>query len=162
MDFNLNEDQIAFADSAKALFADFCAPEQQAAYEATDAGYMQNLWQQCVDNGLTAIILPEAAGGLEQGMTELMAVLVEQGRALAQVPLAQQQLAASAIAQFANAATQAATEGKMLTLGVDAVSLKLAGDKATGVAGAVPFADSADAALLLAQDGAQTRVVLVD
>ena len=92
MDFNLNEDQIAFADSAKALFADFCAPEQQAAYEATDAGYMQNLWQQCVDNGLTAIILPEAAGGLEQGMTELMAVLVEQGRALAQVPLAQQQL----------------------------------------------------------------------
>lgn len=162
MDFNLNEDQIAFADSAKALFADFCSPEQQVAYEAADAGYMQALWQQCVDNGLTAIILPEAAGGLEQGMTELMAVLVEQGRALAQVPLAQQQLAASVIAQFGGAAALAAIENKMLTLGVDAVSLKLAGDKATGVAGAVPFADSADAALLLAQDGEQTRVVLVD
>ena len=162
MDFNLNEDQIAFADSAKALFADFCSPEQQVAYEAADAGYMQALWQQCVDNGLTAIILPEAAGGLEQGMTELMAVLVEQGRALAQVPLAQQQLAAQAVALFGSAAAQAAIEGKLLTLGVDAVNLQLAGDKASGIVGAVPFADSADAALLLAQEAGQTRVVLVD
>ena len=162
MDFKLNEDQIAFADSAKALFADFCAPEQQVAYEAGQAGYMQALWQQCVDNGLTAITLPEAAGGLEQGMTELMAVLVEQGRALAQVPLAQQQLAAQALGLFGNAAAQTAVEGKLLTLGVDAISLKLAGDKATGVAGGVAFADSADAALLLADDAGQTRVVLVD
>lgn len=162
MDFNLNEDQIAFADSAKALFADFCTPEQQAAYEAGETGYMQELWQQCVDNGLSTIILPEAAGGLEQGMTELMVVLIEQGRALAQVPLAQQQLAASVVAKFGNAAAQATVEGKLLALGVDAVSLQLAGDKATGIAGAVPFADSADAALLLAQEGGQTRVVLVD
>ena len=87
MDFKLSEDQIAFADSAKALFTDFCSPEQQVAYEAADAGYMQDLWQQCVDNGLSTIILPEAAGGLEQGMTELMAVVIEQGRALAQVLL---------------------------------------------------------------------------
>ena len=75
MDFNLNEDQLAFADSAKALFADFCTPEQQVAYEAGSAGYMADLWQQCVDNGLSAIVLGEAAGGLEQGMTELMAVV---------------------------------------------------------------------------------------
>ena len=100
MDFNLNEDQLAFADSAKALFADFCTPEQQVAYEAGSAGYMADLWQQCVDNGLSAIVLGEAAGGLEQGMTELMAVVIEQGRALAQVPLWQGQLALQAAAAF--------------------------------------------------------------
>ena len=56
MDFLLNEDQLAFADSAKAVFADFCSPDQQVAYEAGSAGMMTELWQQCVANGLNGIV----------------------------------------------------------------------------------------------------------
>ena len=163
MDFNLNEDQLAFADSAKALFADFCTPEQQVAYEAGSAGYMADLWQQCVDNGLSAIVLGEAAGGLEQGMTELMAVVVEQGRALAQVPLWQGQLAAQAATQF----------GASVELGADAlVALALqAGVQGTdnhgglvlnGYAGGIAFADSASYALVAATVAGQKRLALVD
>lgn len=163
MDFKLNEDQLAFADSAKALFADFCAPEQQVAYEAGEAGYMGELWQQCVDNGLSAIVLHEAAGGLEQGMTELMAVVVEQGRALAQVPLWQGQLALQAASQF----------GVSTELGADAIiALALqAGVQGreengalvlSGSVGGVAFADSASHALVAADVAGQKRLVLLD
>jgi alkylation response protein AidB-like acyl-CoA dehydrogenase len=163
MDFKLNEDQLAFADSAKALFADFCVPEQQVAYEAGTAGYMQNLWQQCVDNGLSSIILGEAAGGLEQGMTELMAVVIEQGRALAQVPLWQGQLAQQAAAQF----------GASVDLGADAIialalQAGVRGSEAAGslvlngCAGGIAFADSASHALVAADVAGQTRLALVD
>ncbi len=163
MDFKLNEDQIAFADSAKALFADFCSPEQQVAYEESSAGYMAQLWQQCVDNGLSAIVLSEEAGGLEQGMTELMAVVIEQGRALAQVPLWQGQLALQAAAQFgvntdlgADALIALALQsGVQGTASADGLSL-------SGYAGGVTFGDSASHALVAAQVAGQTRLALLD
>ncbi|MFI0546553.1 MAG: acyl-CoA dehydrogenase family protein [Brachymonas sp.] len=163
MDFKLNEDQLAFADSAKALFADFCAPEQQVAYEAGEAGYMQALWQQCMDNGLSAIVLNEAAGGLEQGMTELMAVVIEQGRALAQVPLWQGQLALQAAAAFGAQADLGAEAIIALALQAGVRGSEAAGGLVlSGNIGGVAFADSASHALLAADVAGQTRLALVD
>lgn len=101
MDFKLSEDQRAFADMAQGLFADFCGDDQLRAHDLSGAPYMRELWQQCVAAGLHCIVLPEARGGLGLGMTELMAVLEQQGRALALLPLWEQQLAAAALAQFA-------------------------------------------------------------
>lgn len=163
MDFKLNEDQIAFADSAKAVFSDFCSPEQQVAYETSAAGYMDELWQQCVANGLSAIILSEDQGGLEQGITELMAVLIEQGAALAQVPLWQGQLAISAAAQF----------GVTSDLGADAVvavaleagvcaSTQGTGVVLNGSLGGVPYADSASHVLLAFEQAGVKRLALLD
>jgi hypothetical protein len=94
MDFHLNDDQQAFADSARSLFTDYCSDDALRAHDAGAAPYMQALWAQCVATGLHSIVVDEAAGGLGQGMTELMAVLEPQGRALALVPLAEHQLAA--------------------------------------------------------------------
>lgn len=103
MNFDLTEDQRAFAQSAQSIFADYCGDEQLRAHDLEGAPYMQALWQQCIAGGLHAITVPETAGGLGLGMTELMAVLEQQGRALALVPLWEHQLGQTAIAAFAPA-----------------------------------------------------------
>ena len=104
MDFSLNEDQQAFADSAQALFADYCSDEALRLHDAGTAPYMSDLWAQCMANGLHSILISESAGGLGLGMTELGAVLEQQGRALALVPLAEHQLVASTLERYADAA----------------------------------------------------------
>ena len=48
MNFQLSEDQRAFADTAQALFADYCSDEQLRAFDASGTPFMQDLWQQCV------------------------------------------------------------------------------------------------------------------
>ena len=48
MNFQLSEDQRAFADMASGLFADFCSDEQLRAHDVSGAPFMQDLWQQCV------------------------------------------------------------------------------------------------------------------
>ena len=52
MDFNYTEDQQAFADSARALFADACSDEALRAHDAGDEPFMQALWRQCIATGL--------------------------------------------------------------------------------------------------------------
>ena len=89
---------------------------------------MQPLWQQCVAAGLHGIVVPEAAGGLGLGATELMAVLEQQGRALAQVPLWQQQVAVAALARFGGdgqsigAVIEAAMQGELLALSLQSLT----------------------------------------
>ena len=83
MNFNLSEDQTAFAEMASGLFADFCSDDQLRAHDESGAPFMRELWQQAVAAGLHMVIVAEADGGLGLGMTELMAVLEQQGRALA-------------------------------------------------------------------------------
>ena len=80
MDFQLTEDQRAFADTAQSLFADFCNDDQLRSHDTSGAPFMQPLWQQCVAAGLHSITIPEAHGGLGLGMTELFAVLEQKAR----------------------------------------------------------------------------------
>jgi alkylation response protein AidB-like acyl-CoA dehydrogenase len=108
MDFRLDDDQRAFADMAQGLFADFCGDDQLRAHDLSTEPFMQPLWRECVKAGLHGMLIPEADGGLGLGLTELVAVLEQQGRALAQVPLWETQLAAAALAGFAPGAVHAA------------------------------------------------------
>ena len=176
MDFNLNADQQAFADSARALFADFCSDEQLRAHDSGSEPFMRALWPQCIANGLHGVLIGEAQGGLGLGMTELLAVLQEQGRALALVPLWEHQLAAASVQRFAPALADAvaeAAEGRtLLTLSLDALSaargasLRATPAGATwridGVAPAVPLGAQAQEALLPVQVGGALRLVLLD
>ena len=176
MDFNLNADQQAFADSARALFADFCSDEQLRAHDSGSEPFMRELWSQCIANGLHGVLIGEAQGGLGLGMTELLAVLQEQGRALALVPLWEHQLAAASVQRFAPALADAvaeAAEGRtLLTLSLDALSaargasLRATPAGATwridGVAPAVPLGAQAQEALLPVQVGGALRLVLLD
>lgn len=177
MNFDLTEDQRAFADMAQGLFADFCGDDQLRAHDASTAPYMKDLWQQCVASGLHTMLVPEEQGGLGLGMTELMAVLVQQGVALAQVPLWEPQLAVAALAKFAPAALAPVLDGILggeapVALSMEAVTqsrgsslrLERAGGawRLVGVAGAVPFGAQAHHALLGAQAPDGVRLVWVD
>lgn len=177
MNFQLSEDQHAFAEMASGLFADYCSDDQLRAHDASVAPFMQDLWQQCVAAGLNTIMVPEAQGGLGLGMTELMAVLEQQGRALALVPLWEPQLTLAALAKFAPAAL-AQVQGDALS-GEAPVALSLqslsqsrgpslqlvrTGDgwTLTGQASAVALGAQANQALLAADAQGEMRLVLVD
>jgi alkylation response protein AidB-like acyl-CoA dehydrogenase len=172
MDFQFSEDQRAFADMAQGLFADFCSDEQLRKHDVSSAPFMHDLWQQCVAAGLHTMILSETDGGLGLGMTELLAVLEQQGRALALVPLWEQQVAAAALARFApQASTDAlaqALAGQPLALSLAALSasrgaaLQVRGGQLHGLAPAVALAGQAPFALLAADDAGSLRLALVD
>lgn len=172
MDFQLSEDQRAFADMAQSLFADYCTDEKLREHDTSGQPYMQDLWQQCVAAGLHSILVPESAGGLGLGVTELLAVLEQQGRALAQVPLWQQQVVAAALAQFgegADAVVQSAMEGELIALSLECVvasrgpGLKLQGNALTGKLNAVALGAQAPVALVAAQtDSGALKLVLVN
>ncbi len=102
MDFSLNDDQNAIADMATALFSDSCSDEALLAFDESGKTTMDSLWKSCIETGLNALYLPEKLGGSELGFTELMLVLEAQGKALGQVPLWRNQVAAAAIATFAD------------------------------------------------------------
>lgn len=171
MDFQLNEDQRAFADMAQSLFADYCTDDRLREHDSSGRPYMQELWQQCVAAGLHGIVVPESAGGLGLGSTELMAVLEQQGRALAQVPLWQQQVAAAALARFGegvDAVVRSAMEGELIALSLESTvasrgpGLQLQGDVLNGRLNAVALGGQANVALVAAAADGGFKLALVN
>lgn len=177
MDFNLTDDQRAFADSAQALFADYCADDALREFDLSGKPYMQSLWTQCVEAGLHTILVPEDGGGLGLGLTDLMPVLEQQGRALALVPLWETQLGAALIARFGSAALREQIVAPLVE-GASLLAVSIAGAAASrgpalqlkrddegwsldGFAAAVPLAEQSRWVLLPARhDGAPRLVVL--
>lgn len=95
MDFTFTEDQLLFRDSVKDfLQAKVTADSLRTTWD-TESGRSPELWQQLVDMGLTAMLVPEAYGGL--GMTELDFVLLAQecGRVALAEPLVEMALVAT-------------------------------------------------------------------
>jgi alkylation response protein AidB-like acyl-CoA dehydrogenase len=177
MDFSLTEDQRAFADTAAALFGDHCTDDALRAHDVGDAPFMQAAWGSAVQAGLHGVIVPEEAGGLGLGMTDLMPVLQAQGRALALVPLWEHALATAVLARFGGAAQEAlasqaaagdallmlcladvnASRGLGLTLQAQAGGWRL-----QGRIGAVPLAAQATRVLLPADTDDGVRWAVVD
>ena len=127
MDFNLTEEQSAIADMANSLFTDTCTDEFLRDYDDAGQGTMSDLWEACIETGLQGVIIPEATGGIDLGMTELSLVLQAQGGALGQVPLWRHQVTATAIAKFghsdlASTAQAAAAGTNLLTLAFNLVN----------------------------------------
>ena len=177
MDFEFTEDQSAIADMAGSVFADYCTDDRLRQFDTSEQPYMQPLWQLCVETGLQALAIPEALGGSGLGMTELMQVLLAQGRALGQVPLWRHQLTAATLAQFADPALQswaveAAAGRALLTLdlsGLDnAQGMQLharptdGGWRIDGRVGALALAEQSQAALLLVSVEGQARLALIE
>ncbi len=146
MDFRLSDDQQAFAETAAALFREHGSDDALHAHDVSGAPYMQALWPACIEMGLHGIVVPEAAGGLGLGMTELLGVLVAQGSALALVPLWEHQLAAATVARFGDADFEA----RQLPAAMDGSALWTA-----SLAG---LADPHGASLRLSRDASGWRV----
>ena len=126
MNFNLTEEQLAIADMATSLFRDTCTDQYLRDYDDAGQGTMSDLWTSAIETGLHSVIIPEANGGIDLGMTELSLVLQAQAGSLAQVPLWRHQVAATAIAKFAGSDSAplvlAAAEGRsLLTLAFNLV-----------------------------------------
>lgn len=177
MDFKLTEEQSAIADMANSLFTDTCTDDFFRAYDESGQGTMSELWQACIDTGLQGVVIPESAGGIDLGMTELSLVLQAQGGALAQVPLWRHQLVAAALVKFGNSEqqllAQAAAQGtNLLTLAYNLVnnsndaqvSVEQTNDglKVNGLIQATAVAGLADYLLLPLTVANEVRWALVD
>ena len=76
MDFTFSEDQLLFCDNVKNFLHNEVTADSIRASWDTDTGRSDALWQQLVELGVTAMLVPEQFGGL--GMSELDFVLLAQ------------------------------------------------------------------------------------
>lgn len=68
MDFTFSEEQLAFRDSIKRYLMNEFSPELIRELWGTESGRFPQMWRALAEQGLTAISVPEANGGL--GLTE--------------------------------------------------------------------------------------------
>jgi alkylation response protein AidB-like acyl-CoA dehydrogenase len=93
MDFELTDDQVALQEGVRAFLDGRFSLDDVRAIEA--AGRLdRDRWRELGDTGVFSIMLPEADGGLELGVSEAALVFEELGRALVPGPLAATLLAA--------------------------------------------------------------------
>jgi alkylation response protein AidB-like acyl-CoA dehydrogenase len=86
MDFELSDDQVALQEAARDLLDKLASRERVRAVMARDGAYDRELWRAMVDQGWTALEVPEAEGGLGLGMVEAAVLLEEVGRHVAPAP----------------------------------------------------------------------------
>jgi alkylation response protein AidB-like acyl-CoA dehydrogenase len=89
MSYLLNEEQHLLRESAISFLSEQSpvSLQRQLRDSAITTGYAQELWQQAVELGWTAAVLPESANGLAVGYMGLGAVFETMGRHLAALPL---------------------------------------------------------------------------
>lgn len=124
MDFNRDEEVQDVADLAREILGDRATVDQVRKIETTESRVDDDLWKALADAGMLGIALPESAGGSELGLAALAALLEEQGRTVAPVPLWSASVAALVLAEFGTAAQQeqlpALAEGQQrLTLALE-------------------------------------------
>lgn len=87
MDFTLSNEQQMFGETARAMFADNCAPSQLRTLLATGTTKDAKRWQALAESGLCAILLPESAGGLGLGAVDFVQIAEACGYAALPEPL---------------------------------------------------------------------------
>ncbi len=97
MDFELSDDQVALRDAARSLLDGRSAPTQVRAVVDAGGGIDDGLWSAMVEQGWTALAVPEDNGGLGLGIVELALLLEEVGGHVAPAPVLQQALALDAL-----------------------------------------------------------------
>ena len=97
MDFELSDDQVALRDGARSLLDGRATPTQVRAVVDTEGGVDDGLWSAMVEQGWTALAVPEDRGGLGLGIVELVVLLEEVGGHVAPAPVLQQAMALDAL-----------------------------------------------------------------
>lgn len=87
MQFDFDDDLAAVRDLAEQIFTDQAEVDRVVRSEQA-GGHDPQLWQVLADAGLLGIAVPEKFGGAGMGMLGLVALLEQQGRKVAPVPLA--------------------------------------------------------------------------
>lgn len=86
MNFEFGDDQNLVRDQARGFLTDNCSPAVVRRVLEGDELYAADLWQQIVEMGWTATVIPEEYGGLGMSYLDLAVIAEEMGRACAPVP----------------------------------------------------------------------------
>ncbi|HZR13039.1 MAG TPA: acyl-CoA dehydrogenase family protein [Acidimicrobiia bacterium] len=97
MDFELSEDQLALRDGARELLDGLAPTSRVRGVVEAGGGYDAELWAAMVEQGWTALELPESSGGLGLGTVETAVLLEEVGRHVAPAPFLSTVLALGAL-----------------------------------------------------------------
>src|SRR5215813_9249490 len=149
MDFELSDDQLALRDGARELLDGLADATRVRTVVDAGGGIDHGLWKAMVEQGWTAVEVPEEQGGLGLGAVEVAVLVEEIGRHVAPAPFLSTLLAWGAL-------TRAGRDDRAERLaGGDAIGcvawtrrgrggVRAEGDRLTGRADPVPFAPSAD------------------
>ncbi|MFM8238193.1 MAG: acyl-CoA dehydrogenase family protein [Actinomycetota bacterium] len=142
MDFDLSADQEALREGATALLDDLASPTRVRAHTERGDAYDAELWAAMCEQGWPALEVPEADGGIGLGPVEAAVLVEAMGRHGAPAPFTPTILAIDALARAGEHETVAAL---------------LAGERLACVAwdpaAPVPYAPSADLAVVVGADG---------
>lgn len=87
MDFTLSDEQLMFAETARTLFADSCTPDHWRRMMEAGVARDDARWAAIVETGLTLILLPEEAGGIDLTETDFALIAQEAGYVVLPEPL---------------------------------------------------------------------------
>jgi alkylation response protein AidB-like acyl-CoA dehydrogenase len=142
MDFDLSDDQVALREGAAELLAGLASPPQVRAHTAGGASYDAALWTAMADQGWLGIEVAAERGGVGLGTVEVAVLCEELGRHAAPAPFVSSVLAIDAFNEAGDDQW---------------VDRLVSGDALACVAwdpeAPVPYAPSADVAVVLAGDG---------
>jgi acyl-CoA dehydrogenase len=178
MNFEFSDEQNLLREQAQGFLRDKCPPAVVRRVLDGDEPYAADVWKGMVELGWTAVTIPEAYGGIGLGHLELCVIAEELGRSLAPTPFSssvyvateallqfgteeQKQAHLPALAAGEKIGTFAVAEGPKV---VDAASIAvtLDGGKLSGTKLPVADGDVADFAVVIAKDGANASLCLVD
>jgi alkylation response protein AidB-like acyl-CoA dehydrogenase len=127
MRFAYTEDQRSFAGALRDLLAKDCPPARVRQAWDDGSGHAPDLWVTLAATGLFGLLLPEADGGLGRDEVDLVALLVEIGRAGVPGPVLEHlAIVAPAVAGTEHAA--AVADGSLVTTaGLDGPAIPHAG-----------------------------------
>jgi alkylation response protein AidB-like acyl-CoA dehydrogenase len=80
VEFTFSEEQDALRQSVREFLASESPSEYWRAMMEDDRGFRDDVWLGLVELGWTALLVPEAQGGLGLGMVDLVVVMEEMGR----------------------------------------------------------------------------------
>src|SRR4249920_3340542 len=156
MDFELSDDQLALRDGARELLDGLAPTTRVRTIVDAGGGIDDGLWKAMVEQGWTAVEVPEERGGLGLGAVEVAVLVEEIGRHVAPAPYLSTLLALGALARGGRDDWAARLAGGD-AIGCAAWSrsgrgdVRAAGDRLTGRSDPVPFAPSADVAVVVAE-----------
>jgi alkylation response protein AidB-like acyl-CoA dehydrogenase len=149
-----NSDRHLLAETMARIVAAHAPLSNVEKVVATDLGHDPSVWQRIVELGATALLVPEAAGGLGQSLAEGMAVSAELGRAVVPGPYASSAVAATTLlaalpeGERRTLLLERLSEGDVTAAVVDATSVALDHDngrwRLDGEVAFVPDAATAD------------------
>jgi alkylation response protein AidB-like acyl-CoA dehydrogenase len=120
MDFTFSEEQRMGAEVARQLLADRCTPAALRKLMASGAARDESLWGTIADTGLTAVLVPERAGGLGLHESDFVLIAEACGYVALSEPLVEHAGVAAPLlaATHANAALCEAAAAGQATLAV--------------------------------------------